>query len=63
MIKHTKTTLDKKPELKNEENKNNINNIPTITKKRSFFGNVGHTVKAGIKVFFSKPGSKGKKEK
>jgi len=63
MIKHTKTTLDKKPELKNEENKNNINNIPTITKKRSFFGNVGHTVKTGIKVFFSKPGSKGKKEK
>ena len=63
MIKHTKTTLDKKPELKNDENKNNINNIPTITKKRSFFGNVGHTVKTGIKVFFSKPGSKGKKEK
>ena len=61
MIKHMKTL--EKTESKKDENKDNCNNIPKITKKRSFFGNVGHSFKIGIKSVFLRNNSKKKKIK
>ena len=61
MIKHMKTL--EKTESKKDENKDNFNNIPKITKKRSFFGNVGHSFKIGIKSVFLRNNSKKKKIK
>ena len=59
VIKHMKT-LEKKNEIIKDEDKNDETKI---TKKRSFFKNVGHSLKIGIKGVFKKAISKEKKNK
>ena len=59
VIKYMKT-LEKKNEIIKDEDKNDETKI---TKKRSFFKNVGHSLKIGIKGVFKKAISKEKKNK